>query len=296
MYLDDMRLLRLEKAEYLTPTADARTFDSLLQRRKPPVDYAIGPVPPPRDPLAAERKKAIECAVSQMPYDDGDPLPEGHYVVAEDGELVRTGPAQVQVGWHGASAPADTAVDLEPRAPMVDGRGHLREVPAIYVTPQPLLAQNIAFDRWRVRRDQGKGEEQRPQMYEVVVAPSETVELGDCTDASTVVEAVNSGADVLECPDWVNRGGKAVPEIVILNDDTHHTARVWQVDELPERDVSETAKKTERALRADPQVGPPPPPRSIKRPRGMPRHTTYKDLPARPRKPSHHPYLRKGKR
>ena len=289
MYNHDVRLLRLEKSEYLIPDADAAFFERLLRRQT--VDYDIRRFPPPSDPLASERKAAIDAAVSDMPYDDGDALPEGHYVATEDGELVRTGPAKLQSGWHGTSAEADTVIDLEPRAPMVDGRGHLREVPAVYITPKPLLAQGVAFDRWRRQRDQGKGSEYRPQMYEVVVAPSETVELGDCTDASAVVEAVSGGADVLECPDWINRRGKAQPEIVVLNDDTHQTARVLQIEVVPDLEVPDSAKNAEQALRSNPQTG-----QSIRRPRGIPRHTRYRDLPAKPRKRKRrHPYMRKEK-
>lgn len=295
MFPDDMRLLRLENAEYLIPSADAAYIDRLLERRKPRVDYAISPLPPPRDPFAAERKADLETAAARMPYDDGDALREGHYVVDPAGGLKRTGPAQVRVAWHGTTAPMDTALALEPRAPMVDGREHLREVPAVYSSPDALIAHDIAFDRWRKERDAGKGNEQRPQMYEVAVTPSETVELGDCTDAPSVEDAITSGADVIECPDWVNQDGKATPEMIVLNDDVQHTVRALQVNEIPERDVSETLEQTEQTLRADRRVG-----RSISRPRGMPRHTTYKGLPVKPRKPrarkpKPHPYLRKGR-
>ncbi len=215
-------------------------------------------------------------------------------MVNED-RLFRTGTAEAKVGWHGTSAPTDTAIDLEPRAPMVDGREHLRVVPAIYTTPKPLIAQDIAFDKWRRARDKGKGEGQRPQMYEVVVAPSETVELGDCKDASAVKGAIELGADVLECPDWVTKGGKEVPEMVILNDDVHYTVRALQINEMPDRDVSKAVVKAEQTLRADSTLGP-----SIKRPRGMPRYTRYKNLPVKLQKrkaskPKQHPYLGKGR-
>ena len=228
-----------------------------------------------------------------MPYDDGDALPEGHYVADKDGKLVRTGPGQVETGWHGTSAPADTAIDLELRAPGVDGRNHLREVPAIYTITDPLIAQRVAFNRWRRQRDAGKGVEQRPQLYEIVAAPSETVELGDCTDAPSVIAAIDLGADVLECPDWVN-GSLPVPETVILNDDIHHTGRAWQIDELKDLDVSEAMVRAENALIAAPMLSP-----SIKRAKGMPKYTRYTAQPAKPRKSKaskpkyRHPFLRK---
>ena len=49
---DNMRLLRLEKAEYLIPAKDVESVDTRLQRRNPPIDYSIVPLPPPQDPLA----------------------------------------------------------------------------------------------------------------------------------------------------------------------------------------------------------------------------------------------------
>ena len=295
MYPDDMRLLTLEgKSQYMIPTADVAILESLLGRRRPPVDYDIKPLPLPQDPLAAERKVEVEDAVSRMPYDDGDALPEGQYVV-DKGRLLRTGPAEAKVGWHGTSALTDTALDLELRAPRADGREHLRDVPAIYTTPDPLTAQNIAFDRWRRERDDGRGNERRTQIYEVAIVPSETVELGDCKDAPAAEEAIELGADVLECPDWVTKGGRAVPEMVVLNDDVHHTVRALQIDEIPNRDVSDAVEKTEQALRADPRVSD-----LVKRPRGMPRHTRFNALPAKPRKrkarkPRRHPFLRNGR-
>lgn len=291
MYLDDMRLLRLEKSEYLIPAEDVASFERLLKRRRYPVDYHIGEIPPPRDKFAAEREAEIERAVSRMPYDDGDALPEGHYVVNEDGGLVRTGPAEAKVSWHGTSAPTDTFFHLEPRAPMADGREHLQKVPGIYTT-KPLIAQDIAFDEWRKQRDEGRGNEQSPQMYGLVTTPSETVALGDCTDEATVVEAINLGADVLECPDWKTRGGKYVPETVILNDDVHHTSRAWQFDVIPDASISKIAENAEQALLSDGKRA-----ESIKRASGAPRHTKYKDLPVSPRrrKPKRHLYLRKGR-
>ena len=293
MYPNDVRLLTLEMSEYLIPGEDAPVLESLLCRRRPPVEYSIKPLPPPQDSMDAERKAEIEDAVSRMPYDDGDALLEGHYRV-NNGRLFRTGPAEQKVGWRGVTAPADTTVELELHAPRVDGREHLRDVPAIYTTPKPLIAQDIAFDRWRLQRDAGKGDEQRPQMNEVAITPSETVELGDCKDASAVGEAIDKGADVLECPDWITTGGKAVPEIVILNDDVHHVVRALQVDQIPGRDVSEAVIKAEQSLRSHKTLGP-----SVTRPREMPRYTRYRNLPAKPKKrranSGRHPFLRNGR-
>ena len=290
-YPDDVKMLRLEQSEYLIPTADAPILESLLRGRRPPVDYSVKPLPPPQDPLAAERTAEIEDAVSSMPYDDGDALPEGSYTF-DKGALRRTGPAQAKVVWHGTAAPTDTAIDLEPRAPTVDGREHLRGVPAIYAS-EPLIAQDVAFDRWRRERDRGRGNEQSPQLYQAVVTPSETAELGDCTDADAVETAIESGADTVECPDWITPGGKAVPETIVLNEDALHAARALQIDQIPGMDVSETLEKTEQALRSDKRIGP-----SVRRPRGMPRFTRFKHLPANPRKRKankRHPILRNGR-
>ena len=295
----DWRLLRLEGAEYLVPAASVPNIDALLQRHDPSVDYSIEPIPPPKDPLAAGRRAEIDDAASRMPYDDGDALPEGHYVADKEGNLVRVGPAEVKRGWHGTVAPSGTALDLELRAPMVDGRPHLREIPSIYSTTDPLIAQRVAFNRWRRQRNEGKGDEQSPQLYEVVATPSETVELGDCKDKATVTEAINRGADVLECPDWEPSEGNLVPEVIVLNDDVHHTGRAWQLDPLSTKDIPLKLEKAEQALRSNNRIGP-----SIRRSRGMPRHTRFKDLPvkAKPRRNGRagrgkyqHPILRKGK-
>ena len=292
MPLDNMRLLRLGKAEYLIPADEAARFDELLKRRKPAVDYSIEPVPRPKDRFAAARESEIERSKSQMPYDDGDALPEGHYVVREDGDLERTGPAESAVAWHGTVAPKDDTFDLELRAPMADGREYLRAVPALYTTTEPLVAQDKALVKWRNERDEGRGDEQSSQIYEVVTTPSETVDAGDCKDEESVVEAIKLGADVVECPDWQTPGGKYVPEKIILNDDIHHTASAWQMDEVSDDDVSVAVSKAEQALRADRMVG-----SSIKRGRGMPRFTRQKALAPKPRsrRAKKHPFLRNGR-
>ena len=127
-----------------------------------------------------------------------------------------------------------------------------------------------------------------------MTTPSEVVELGDCSDADAVGNAVELGADVLECPDWVTTGGKAVPETVVLNEDAFRVARGLQVNEIPDRDVSEAAAKAEQTMRSNKRVGP-----SIRRPRGMPRHSRYSDLTVKPKRRANrqkgHPYLKKGR-
>ena len=268
-------LLRVGNAEWLIHDRLEQPIRRTLDSGRPPVDYDIGPLPAADDPDAENRRDAIERASARMPHDDGDDIEEGYHVIGDDGERTRVGDAMLLTGWHGTSQPTDTTVDLEKRAPHADGRERLRDVPAVYASFDPIVAEGKAFAQTRFKP------EESPQLYELAIAPSEIVEAGTCEDATSVLKAIDDGADVLLCPDWKARG-TPVREVVILNDEVHQTAQVIQADDLLNYEITDVEERSEQRLRSNPDVS-----KSFYRNKQDPKFRQYKNVP--------HPYMKKGR-
>ena len=159
-----------------------------------------------------------------------DRIPPGYYHF-EDGQFVRKGDAEPMTRYHGTSAMNDWAIE---EFTPYRSRDH-SEIPAVYATDTE-NAERYAGARLPRQFTPDPGDVWEGKVYELRLTPGTVVDLGDCNDDDVIQSAVDSGADVVECPDHDNQPTTMIinPDVIEIGDVRVNRRFVYNRDRRPQ--------------------------------------------------------------